>query len=317
MPPLVEAFAIAASVANVTFPLAALVALGFFCVRTGYISAAAVPHLSQFASRIALPAALFLVIAPQQLSIVLDVDFLLVYGSATALCAAGLFVWLMAAGQGVLKSSLSLLGGLCCNCMMVGLPITILLFDPSTAAVMAIVSFFQDVILLPVVLVIAASAAGNSWRTTLLQTIRKTMKNPFIIAILAALVVAASGVDIPVAGMRVVELLGAALAGVGLFMIGGLLANTRLSTLSWSFLPVVSTKLLLHPAIVAIAFWMFPIQNDAFMLAAVLAAALPTISLYPIISAQYVDAEEAATALFVSTVVSFFTITAIAVLLIY
>lgn len=312
-----ETLAIAASVANITFPIAALVALGYICVRTDYISAQAIPHLSQFASRVALPAALFLVIATQQISTVLDPDFLIVYGSATIACAAVLFVCLMLIGQGVLRSSLGLLGGLCCNCMMVGLPITILLFDPATAAVMAIVSFFQDVLLLPVVLVIADSAAGNNWRKTLWRTIGKTMKNPFIIAILAALVVSASGTTLPVAGLRVVELLAAALAGAGLFMIGGLLAKTRLSTMSWSFLPVVTTKLLLHPAIVAFAFWMFPIQNESFMLAAVLAASLPTISLYPVISAQYVDAESAATAMFVSTVASFFTITAIAVLLIH
>lgn len=317
MPLLIEAIAVAAPVASITFPIAALVALGFFCVRTGYISAEAVPHLAQFAARVALPAALFLVVATQDISTVLDLEFLLIYGSATVLCAAVLFTWLIASGRGVLRSSLSLLGGVFCNCMMVGLPITILLFDPATAAVMAMVSFFQDVLLLPLILVVADSATGNNWRNTLFQTIRKTMKSPFILAIFAALAVSASGIDIPVAGLRTIEMLGAALAGVGLFMIGGLLAKTSVLTPSWSFVPIVVSKLLLHPAIVAIAFWMFPIQNVSFMTAAIFAAALPSISLYPVITAQYMNAEEAATTMFVSTVASFFTITAVAVILIH
>ena len=205
-----------------------------------------------------------------------------------------LLIWLMLIGRGLLRSSLSLLGGVFCNCMMVGLPITVLLFDPATAAVMAMVSFFQDVLLLPLILVVADSATGGNWRSSLLPVVRKTMVNPFIIAILVALLVAASGLQLPAAGLHVVEMLAASLAGVGLFMIGGLLAKNRLAGVSWSFMPVVATKLLLHPAVVAVAFWLFPIQNESFMQAAILAAALPTISLYPVLAARYIDAEEAA-----------------------
>ena len=78
-------------------------------------------------------------------------------------------------------------------------------------------------------------------------------------------------------------------------------------------MPIVLVKLLVHPALVALAFWLFPIENTKFMQAAIFAAALPTLAIYPAIAATYAeaDAEEAATAMLVGTVASFVTIAGI------
>jgi len=302
---------IAAYIIQVTLPIALLVALGFVAVKTRYFPADGIPVLAQFAARIALPAALFLVVAREDLQTVLDAQFILTYGTGTVCAALSLYIWMRLRGRASLDASVALLGGVLCNCMMVGLPITVLLFDPSTAAVMAIVSFFQDVIILPLVLVLADSVSGKSWLAALVPAITKALKNPFVIAILTGLLVSALSIELPAASIKLLEFLAASLAATGLFMIGGVLARFKLASISAGFLPIVAVKLVLHPLLVAIAFWLIPIENTAFMMAGIFAASLPMIGVYPVIAMSYGKEQEAATAMFVSTVASFITITLI------
>ncbi len=308
-----EALNVALSVVTITLPIALLIALGFIAVRTGYFPAEGIRHLGQFVVRIALPAALFLALASQDIAIIFDPGFLLAYGSGTVVTATGLFVWLLALGRGVVRSSISVIGGAFCNCMIVGLPIAILLFEPSAVAVMAVVSFCQDVLILPVILIVADAASGRDWRKSLLRTISKTFRNPVVVSILLGLLVSASPLKPPETVFTTVEILAGGLAAAGLFVIGGILGKTQLKQLSFSFIPIVFVKLLVHPALVALAFWLFPIENTTFMQAAIFAATLPTLAIYPAIAATYAEAnaEEAATAMLVSTVVSFGTIAAI------
>lgn len=308
-----EALNVALSVATTTLPIALLIALGFIAVRTGYFPAQSIPHLGQFVVRIALPAALFLTLAAQDINTLFDPGFLLAYGSGTVVTAIGLFLLLLALGRSVVHTSISIIGGVFCNCMIVGMPITLLLFEPPAVAVMAIVSFFQDVLILPVLLIIADAASGQDWRRSLLKTIGKTFRNPVVVSILLGLLVAAAPIKPPDLAFKTIEMIVGGLAAAGLFMIGGILGKTQLRQLSLSFAPIVLVKLLLHPALVALAFWLFPIENTAFMQAAIFAAALPTLAIYPAIAATYkeADAEEAATAMLVSTVVSFVTIAGI------
>ena len=302
---------VAASVIQVTIPIALVVALGFIAVRTRYFPAEGVGYLAQFASRIALPSALFLVIAQEDPGTILDGEFILRYVTGTLLAALLLFTWLMWLGRGVARASLAILGGISCNCMMVGLPVTVVLFDVSTAAVMAIVSFVQDVFLLPLVLIIADATSGRDFRHSVFQAMGKTLKNPFVIATIAGVLVSASAIELPAASVRLLELLAASLAATGLFMVGGVLARFKLALIGRGFLPVVLVNLLIHPLLVLGVFWLFPIDNTMFMLAGIFAATLPMISVYPVIAMAYGFEEEAATAMFVATVASFVTITLI------
>lgn len=306
-----EALNVALSVATITFPIALIIALGFLTVRIGYFPADGIAYLGQFVVRIALPAALFLALASQDIATILNPGLLLAYGSGTVLTGLGLFLCLLAVGRGVARSSVSVIGGAFCNCMIVGLPIVILLFEPPAVAVLAIVSFFQDLFILPVILVVADTASGQNWRESLTRIIGKTLRNPIVIAILLGALMAAAPLKLPDTAFKVIEILAGGLAATGLFMIGGILGKTQLQRLSFSFVPIVFVKLLVHPALVALAFWLFPIENTTFRNAAIFAAALPTLAIYPAIAAVYGDAEEAATAMLVSTVLSFGTIAGI------
>ncbi len=292
-------------------PIALLVALGFLAVRTRYFPAEGVPFLAQFASRVALPSALFIVIAQEDLSTLLAGDFILRYVTGTTLAALLLFGWLLWLGRSMAHASLSILGGISCNCMMVGLPVAVVLFDASTAAVMAIVSFVQDVFLLPLVLIVTDAATGRDFRGSVVRAVAKTLKNPFVSATIAGVLVSASSIELPAASVRLLELLAASLAATGLFMVGGVLAGFRLQSIGQGFLPVVLVNLLIHPLLVLCVFWLFPIENVKFMLAGIFASTLPMISVYPVIAMAYGQQRDAATAMFVATVASFVTITLI------
>lgn len=299
------------TVLGITTPIFILVILGLWSVRRGHFPAEGVPALARFMTHYALPAALFSVLATQDFETLFNPGFFWAYGVGSCLTIALLLVWFRLRRASATDAGLSILGGTMCNCMIVGLPVTLVLFGPREAAVMGMVSFFQDIFILPLGMLIADIGQGRDWRKTLLTTFAKFARNPVFIAIVAGVAVAAVGVTIPAPLFRAVELMAASISATGLFMIGGLLAFQSLHGLVGRIAPVVLTKLVLHPALVLLAFLVFPIADVSFAQTAVLAASLPMVGLYAAVATGYEQGEDAAAATLVGTLGACLTIAAV------
>jgi predicted permease len=113
--------------------------------------------------------------------------------------------------------------------------------------------------------------------------------------------------------LRSVNLFAVTSAGLSLFVIGGTLVGLPLHGMIHQVLPIALAKLVLHPLAVFLAALVLPLTglpalNSSLRMAAVLLAAMPTMSIYPILAQSYGKEGLGATALLVTTVASFFSL---------
>ncbi|SFN22091.1 hypothetical protein [Variovorax sp. OV329] len=71
---------------------------------------------------------------------------------------------------------------------------------------------------------------------------------------------------------------------------------------------IAASKLLLHPLAVGLMMWLVPPNEPALRATAVVFAATPMLSIYPILAMSYGHEEMCAAALLLATILSFFTI---------
>ncbi len=119
------------------------------------------------------------------------------------------------------------------------------------------------------------------------------------------------GWQLPEVGARAVKLLAAASAPVGLFVVGGSLVGLQLAGVRADLARVAVGKLVLHPLAVGGLLWLWPPANPALVAPAVLLAAMPMLGIYTVLAQKHGEQGFCAAALLVTTVSSFFTVTAL------
>jgi hypothetical protein len=109
---------------------------------------------------------------------------------------------------------------------------------------------------------------------------------------------------------RAVGMLASTSAPVALFCIGGTLAGLSLKGMGSDLGLLVAGKLLVHPLAVFVAMQAFPVADPQMKTAVLLNAAMPMMSMYPILGLRYGREGICAAAVFAATLCSFFTISA-------
>lgn len=97
-------------------------------------------------------------------------------------------------------------------------------------------------------------------------------------------------------------------AAVSLLVIGGTLVGLKTKGMRRDVTAIASSKLLLHPLAVGLMMWLAPPSDPTLRAAAVVFAATPMLSIYPILAQRYGFEEMCAAALLLATVMSFVTI---------
>jgi predicted permease len=105
-----------------------------------------------------------------------------------------------------------------------------------------------------------------------------------------------------------VQILAAAASPVALFVIGGSLLGVQLQGQRQDIAGVALAKLLLHPACVLLALWLMPSVPVPLRLAGVLFAAMPMLSIYPLVAMKHGQEGRSAAILLVATIAAFVTI---------
>jgi malonate transporter len=150
----------------------------------------------------------------------------------------------------------------------------------------------------------------------LAQALARTARNPIVVAVAAGLAVSLLRLDLPAVLMRTMDLFAMASSGVSLLVIGGTLAGLHIGPLALRAAPIVAAKLAGHPLAVWAAIALLPLfglpgLDPALATAAVLLAAMPMLSIYPILAQAYGEEDLSATVLLLATVASFFTLSAL------
>jgi predicted permease len=170
--------------------------------------------------------------------------------------------------------------------------------------------FVENLLMIPLTLVMADSghAGAGKWHRILLQSLKQLSRNPVILAIVGGLVVSMLGIPIMGVLARTINMLAMSSAAVSLFVIGGTLVGLKTKGMRRDVTAIALGKLLLHPLAVGLMMWLLPPSDPALRAAAVVFAATPMLSIYPILAQKYGFEEMCAAALLLATVLSFVTI---------
>ena len=211
------------------------------------------------------------------------------------------------------------MGMSCSNSGFVGYPVLLLALPEVASTALALNMIVENLVMIPLVLVLAESAAGRrasaGWRIAA-HVGGRLVRSPILIALVLGMLVSGAQAPVPPLVAQSVELLAASSAALSLVVIGGTLAVVPLNGLGASILLVASGKLVLHPlafglALLALEVLGVGVGDDRLAAAAVIMAAMPVMSIYPILAQRFGQEREAALAMLGMTVLSFFTITAI------
>lgn len=184
------------------------------------------------------------------------------------------------------------------NAIFVGLPvISLWLGQAGAEAQMLFVAVGMPYFNLVPLLLAQFALSGRTDGRTFLNALARTVRNPILLAGAAGILIGAAGWTplLPDWSMRVVEVLGNCGNGMSLLAIGAALAPEKLLRDIRSAWPDMLMKLFIHPAVVMLAFVLFPVENPVLMRVAVVASAVaPAFNCYVLAGGFGMDSEYAA-----------------------
>jgi malonate transporter len=298
------------TIISITIPVYLLIGLGYLAARRDWFAPAEMRVFGRFVIQFALPALVFQALAQRPFSEIMNGRYLLAYAAGSLLVLLGAwFVARRVRGRGPAFSALFGMGMGFSNSGFVGYPIVMQLLGPSAAVALALCMLVENVILMPLTLAVAEGNSGShAWHRVLRQTLARLAKNPLIVAILAGVAASLSGLEIPAPVAKGIGLLAGASTALALFVIGEALKGLQLRGRLRDVSVVVLCKLLLHPLAVLGMVSILPIHDGPLRTAVVLFAAMPMLSIYPILAQPYGEESFCAAALLLATLLSFLTV---------
>lgn len=308
-------------VLSVTAPLFLLIAAGFLCTRLGLFERADMRVLGKYTINLALPALLFNALSQRQVGEILNPIFIAAYlGGSLIVMVAGIVWARRIAGKDLPLSAVMGMGMACPNSGFIGFPLVAQVFGPSTGGVaLALAMIVENFLLIPIALAVADSGGGQGaqgsrlarWRGAVLQSLRTVVRNPMIHGLALGFMFSLLGWRLPEPIGRAVGLLAASCSGVALFVIGGSLVGQAMRGVWRDVSLILVGKLLLHPLAVLVLVMLLPPMPRELQVAVVMLAAVPQMGIYPIVAQRFGHDGLAASAQLASTLVSFFTLTAL------
>lgn len=298
---------------SITVPIYLTIALGYVCTRQGLFTSSDLQVFGRFTLQLALPALLFNALSQRSVSEILNLHYLLAYALGSLLMI-GLGLWWArkVLGQSLSYSSMVAMGMSCPNSGFVGYPIILLSFGPVAGVALALNMVVENFLLLPLLLAIAdAQGRPGQWKSVLAKTVKSVLLNPMVWGVVAGFAFSLSGLHMPSSLDRTIGLFAQSSAVLSLFVIGGSLVGLKAKGLQATVMPIALGKLVLHPlAMWAVLLWV-PIQDPALHAAALLTGAMPMLGIYTILNQRHGHGTVSAAALLVTTVLSFFTLSAL------
>lgn len=288
-----------------TLPFFGLIALGYWAGRTRFFTEEATAYLTKFVFYFALSAMIFRFSANLDVNELLNWTFIWAYLWATALVYALVTFIAQWRGLPVTEAAVEAQVGVIGNVGFLGIPmLAVLLGEDAVGPVMMVLAVDLLVFGSLIVILITGSRDGRVSPKILKTVGLGLLRNPMIMSLAAGLIVSGFNVPIPVPVNEFLTILGAAATPGALFAIGASLASKsaeRLSVAIW----LSTSKLLLHPAAVAVsALLIFPVEPYAASVM-IAAAALPVAGNVYIIAQHYgVAPQRVSAAILVSTAVS-------------
>ncbi|WP_313115904.1 AEC family transporter [Ectopseudomonas guguanensis] len=306
------------TVLGITAPIFILIGLGFVSARIALINREQIRGLGAFVINFALPALVLRALVERRLDEVLNWPYLAAYALASlSLFTAGFAVARWLRGQGQSASAILAMGMSVSNSGFIGYPIAVMVLGQTAAVAMALGMLVENLLLIPLALALAEAGTqrGNGGWALLRETGLRLARNPLIIAIAVGLLLSLLQIRLPAVPLRVVDMLADASAPVALFVIGGSLYGLKLGGMGGDLVQTALGKLVLHPLALLLTFLLLPGVEPQLMVAGLLFASAPMMSIYPILGQRFGLEQRCAAALVAATVLAFFSISGLLALL--
>ncbi len=304
----------AIEILGITGPIYLAIALGYLVTQRGLFSRSDMQVFGKFTIQLALPALLFNALSRRSVGEILNWEYLAAYTLATLLVVLGGLLWTRRVqGKPLTLSSVMTMGMACANSGFVGYPVMMLTLGGTVAGVsLALNMVVENLLIIPLLLAVAGSeGAPGQWRQALVQTLRGLLGNPMIWGIVAGFLVSMSGLHVPEPVSRTINLFSAASGALSLFVIGGSLVGLKPEGLKGTIAQIAFGKLVVHPLVMVLVLWLVPISDPALRMAALLTCAMPMMGIYTILAQRFGHGAISAAAMLVTTVASFFSLSAL------
>lgn len=309
-------------VLSITVPIYVVMAVGWLATRGGLFERTDLRVFGKYVINIALPALLFNALSQRSVAEVLNPVFVAAYAGGSLLAmGAGLFWARRVAGKSMSASAIMAMGMSCPNSGFIGFPLVMQVFGSSTAGVgLALAMVVENFLLLPLALALADSDTGEAGatgtrgqrlRAALAQSGRAVLRNPMIHGIALGFLFSVLGWRLPEPLAKAVNLFAMSTAAISLMVIGGTLVGIRARGMAGDVGVIAAGKLLLHPLAVLLMVVLLPPMDRELQTAVVMMAAVPMLSIYPIMAQKHGHDAMAAAAQLGTTILSFFTLTSL------
>ena len=304
-------------VIGVTGTIFIVISVGYLAIKSRIFKEDVLEPLGQFVVLIALPALVFRAISTQDIRTIADVGYLGGYliGSLTIL-----FLGYAVAGRfrptSPVQRTFDAAGMTCANSGFVGYPLLLLATPAVAPTALALNMIVENLIIIPLVIVLAEIFSGRARGAEIALTVAKRlMSNPIVLAMLMGLGVVLLELKVPAPVERTIDILASSSIAISLFVIGGTVAGVSLNRIGLRVSMITFGKLIAMPLAVWFGFMIMEwtgsgVEDPELRKAAILMAATPAMTIYPLLAQRYGQAETAATAMLVMTTLSFFTLSA-------
>lgn len=308
-------------VLSITAPIFIIIGFGYLAVKSSLMPHEAMPLLGRFVLYFTLPALIFGTLSKMRVNEVIQSDFLAIYaiGSVSALLG-GIVLNRLIFKVSLSEASVRGMGMSASNSAFIGYPVLLQVFGSAPTQPFTMALMVENILILPLALILIEygsrdTASGESMLRVWQRIFGRILRSPLIVAITAGLVWASLQLPTPAALDRSLEMLAMASVGTALFVIGGSLVGTRVNDSLGSISLVAAGKLLLHPLLLLLLVMIWRDFDPQLEQAVILAAAMPMLSVFPIIGGHYGYGRQCAGMLLVTTALSFITLTLILTLM--
>ena len=300
-------------VLSITIPFFAIILCGSLARLRGWFSEESGRTLSRFAFFVVLPPFMFIAITSIDVTALFHIGFVLRYElvTITMFFIAGIFATF------VIRLTPEQRGLFCLNTAYpnygyIGVPLAILAFGQQAAAPISLILVCDTITLLVMTTIMSHDAATGHLGRALRDTIISMLRNPLLLTVLVGLGFSASGLQLAALPEQFLKMLAGAAAPTALFALGITLVGQPIRAALTELATISLIKLMIHPALIAAAFLLWPSSqpiDPLWIQLAVLFASLPIAANVFALSQFYnVYTGRTATAIMITTICASITV---------
>ena len=300
-------------VLSITIPFFAIILCGSLARLRGWFSEESGRTLARFAFFVVLPPFMFIAITSIDVTALFHIGFVLRYElvTITMFFIAGIFATF------VIRLTPQQRGLFCLNTAYpnygyIGVPLAILAFGQQAAAPISLILVCDTITLLVMTTIMSHDAATGHLGRALRDTIILMLRNPLLLTVLVGLGFSASGLQLAALPEQFLKMLAGAAAPTALFALGITLVGQPIRAALTELATISLIKLMIHPALIAAAFLLWPSSqpiDPLWIQLAVLFASLPIAANVFALSQFYnVYTGRTATAIMITTICASITV---------